>query len=58
MLTVSADGNCSGTIGAYTLISKSDNCSMVVIVEEQSPAASTVLNGHNDAGTSCNAYGH
>ncbi len=48
--TVAADGNCGGTVGAYALLSKSDNCS-TVITEEQSPAASTPLNGHNDAET-------
>ncbi|MFN4255077.1 MAG: HYR domain-containing protein [Saprospiraceae bacterium] len=47
--TVAADGSCAGTVGTRALASKSDNCTASgSINESQSPAASTVLSGHND----------
>ena len=48
--TVVADDNCSGTVGVRTLTSKSDNCA-TTISENQSPASTTVLSGHNTAQT-------
>ncbi|MBN8684899.1 MAG: HYR domain-containing protein [Chitinophagales bacterium] len=48
--TVSAGANCSTMLGAYALASKSDNCAATVS-ETQSPAASTMLSGHNAAQT-------
>ena len=48
--TVSADDGCAGTVGSWSAISVSDNCTASPVVS-QSPAASTVLNGHNDAET-------
>ncbi len=49
-LTVAADVNCSGVVGAHTPVSVSDNCNANPTVT-QSPAPSTVLNGHNDMET-------
>lgn len=48
--TVAAGANCTATVGTRTLLSKSDNCA-ANIPETQSPAASTVLNGHNTTQT-------
>jgi hypothetical protein len=45
--TLSADANCSSELGAYAPVSVSDNCTANPAVT-QSPAASTVLSGHND----------
>ncbi|MBL7809111.1 MAG: HYR domain-containing protein [Saprospiraceae bacterium] len=47
---VAADGACAGTVGSYSPVSLSDNCTANPTVT-QSPAASTVLNGHNDVET-------
>ena len=50
--TVAAGPACTGTVGAYALASKSDNCAASgSITESQSPASSTVLSGHNTAQT-------
>lgn len=47
--TVSADANCQGQVGARLLVSKMDNCTPSAdITEGQSPAATTVMTGHND----------
>lgn len=46
--TLAADANCSAVLGSYSPVSVSDNCNPNPMVT-QSPAASTVLNGHNDA---------
>lgn len=48
--TIAADGNCSGIVGAYAPLTLSDNCTANPVVT-QSPAASTVLSGHNDVET-------
>jgi hypothetical protein len=48
--TVSASGSCQGTVGAWSPASLSDNCNTSPTFT-QSPAASTVLSGHNDAET-------
>jgi len=48
--TVAADANCSGVVGAHSPVSVSDNCTANPTVT-QSPAASTMLNGHNDVET-------
>ena len=48
--TVAANSSCSGVIGAYPAVSVSDNCTVNPLVT-QSPVASTVLSGHNDAKT-------
>jgi FG-GAP repeat/HYR domain len=45
-VTINANGNCQSAIGAYALLSKSDNCASL-ISESQSPSSSTVLTGHN-----------
>jgi len=50
--TVAADVSCSGIIGPRSLAFKSDNCTAFgSITEMQSPAAATVLSGHNTAQT-------
>ncbi len=49
-VTLAADANCSGVLGAYAPVSVSDNCNPNPTVT-QSPAASTVLSGHNDVET-------
>lgn len=50
--TVAADGNCSGSVGGYTLTSKSDNCALSANISAyQSPAANTPLSGHNTVQT-------
>ncbi|MEQ1746054.1 MAG: T9SS type A sorting domain-containing protein [Saprospiraceae bacterium] len=50
--TVSADAACQGLVGVRLLVSKMDNCTpSASITENQSPAASTVLMGHNDVET-------
>jgi hypothetical protein len=49
-MTVAADANCSGIVGAHAAVSVSDNCAANPTVT-QSPAPSTVLNGHNDVET-------
>jgi len=47
--TVSADANCQGQVGVRLLVSKMDNCTpSASITETQSPAAGTVMTGHND----------
>ncbi|HAD12119.1 MAG TPA: hypothetical protein DCF33_06735 [Saprospirales bacterium] len=46
-VTLNADANCSSLLGAYSAVSVSDNCNPNPTVT-QSPAASTVLSGHND----------
>ncbi|MBK8557233.1 MAG: HYR domain-containing protein [Lewinellaceae bacterium] len=46
-MTVAADANCSGVVGTHAAVSVSDNCTANPTVT-QSPAPSTVLNGHND----------
>ncbi len=48
--TITANASCSGTLGAYTPSSVSDNCTASPTVT-QSPAASTLLSGHNDSKT-------
>ncbi|MDO8365409.1 MAG: HYR domain-containing protein, partial [Saprospiraceae bacterium] len=48
--TVAADGTCAGTVGSYSPVSLSDNCTANPTVT-QSPSPSTVLNGHNDVET-------
>jgi len=48
--TVAADASCSGVVGAYQAVSATDNCTANPAVT-QSPAASTVLMGHNDVET-------
>ncbi len=48
--TVAADADCAATVGSYSPVSLSDNCNTSPTVT-QSPAASTVLNGHNDSET-------
>jgi hypothetical protein len=48
--TVSADAGCAGTVGSWSAASVSDNCTASPSVT-QSPIASTVLSGHNDAET-------
>ncbi len=45
--TVSSNATCGGTVGTRVSLSKSDNCP-TLLSESQSPAASTVLSGHND----------
>lgn len=50
--TVNADATCTGTVGSWEATSVSDNCTpWENITVTQSPAASTVLSGHNDAET-------
>jgi len=50
--TLAVDANCSGTVGAWSLLSKTDNCAAPSdIAESQSPASSTVWSGHNTAQT-------
>lgn len=49
-MTVAADANCSGVVGAHSPVSVSDNCNANPTVT-QSPAPSTVLSGHNDVET-------
>jgi hypothetical protein len=44
--TVAAGANCTSTVGTRTLVTKTDNCAST-ISETQSPAASTILTGHN-----------
>ncbi|MCC6412130.1 MAG: HYR domain-containing protein, partial [Saprospiraceae bacterium] len=48
--TLAADANCSSQMGSYNALSVSDNCNPNPAVT-QSPASSTVLNGHNDLKT-------
>lgn len=48
--TVSANATCQGTVGTHAPVSVSDNCNPSPTVT-QSPAASTVLSGHNDVET-------
>jgi hypothetical protein len=48
-VTIAANANCSGAVGAYTPATLSDNCNPNPSVV-QSPVASTPLNGHNDFG--------
>jgi hypothetical protein len=48
--TVNANASCQGTVGSYSPASLSDNCNPSPTVT-QSPASSTVLNGHNTAQT-------
>jgi hypothetical protein len=48
--TVAADANCAGVVGTHSPASVSDNCNPNPTVP-QSPAANTVLNGHNDVET-------
>lgn len=48
--TIAANSNCSGVVGTYAPITVSDNCTANPAVS-QSPAASTVLSGHNDVET-------
>jgi hypothetical protein len=51
--TVAAGPSCTGQVGSYALLSKSDNCTASGSIAEQpqSPAATTVLSGHNTAQT-------
>ena len=49
-VTIAADANCSGVVGAHSPVSVSDNCNPNPTVT-QSPVASTVLSGHNDVET-------
>ncbi len=49
-MTVAADANCSGAVGAHSPVSVSDNCNANPTVT-QSPASGTVLSGHNDVET-------
>ena len=46
--TIAADASCSGTVGAYSPISLSDNCNPSPSFI-QNPTSNTVLNGHNDS---------
>jgi hypothetical protein len=48
--TVNANASCQGTVGSYSAATLSDNCNPTPTVT-QSPASSTVLNGHNTAQT-------
>jgi len=45
--TVSANENCAGTVGGWTLASKSDNCAQTIF-EIQSPATNTPFGGLNE----------
>ncbi len=45
---ISADANCEKQLGAWSPISATDNCSANPVVT-QSPAANTLLSGHNDS---------
>ncbi|MCB0525262.1 MAG: HYR domain-containing protein, partial [Saprospiraceae bacterium] len=47
-ITIFADANCSGTLDNYSPVTLSDNCSANPTVT-QSPAAGTMLSGHNDS---------
>jgi hypothetical protein len=49
-ITLNANASCSGSIGAYSPISLSDNCTASPTVT-QAPAAGTLLNGHNATST-------
>ncbi len=50
--TIAADATCAGTVGAWALLSKTDNCTAPgAIAETQSPESGTVLSGHNDTKT-------
>jgi len=50
--TVAADANCTGIVGTWSLLTKTDNCTASgSITESQNPASSTVLSGHDDAQT-------
>ena len=49
-MTVAADANCAGVVGAHAPISVSDNCAANPTVT-QSPISTTVLSGHNDVET-------
>jgi len=50
--TVAAGSTCGGTVGAWSLVSKTDNCTVSSAVSvAQSPASGTALSGHNDATT-------
>ncbi|MFN0175265.1 MAG: T9SS type A sorting domain-containing protein [Saprospiraceae bacterium] len=47
---IPANATCSGTVGSWTPISVSDNCtSSGSIIVTQTPPPSTVLSGHNDS---------
>lgn len=47
-----ADASCTGTVGSWSALSLSDNCTASgSITVTQSPAAGTSLGGHNDAET-------
>jgi hypothetical protein len=48
--TVAANASCQGTVGSYSAATLSDNCNPSPTVT-QSPAASTILTGHNTAQT-------
>jgi hypothetical protein len=48
--TVALGANCTASLGTRTLLSKLDNCA-ANITEIQSPAANTVLSGHNTTQT-------
>ncbi len=47
---VSANASCGGVVGTYAPVTLSDNCAASPTLI-QSPVATTVLNGHNDAKT-------
>lgn len=50
--TLQADAACSALLGAWNAVSVSDNCTASgAITVTQSPAAATLLNGHNDLET-------
>ncbi len=49
-ITLNANASCSGSIGAYSPVSLSDNCTANPTVT-QAPAAGTLLNGHNAMST-------
>jgi hypothetical protein len=49
-ITVNADVNCNGSVAAYSPVSISDNCTANPEVT-QSPAATTLFNGHNTVQT-------
>jgi len=51
-LTVAAGSACTATVGTHTPVSLSDNCTPSgSLTVTQSPAANTVLSGHNDVET-------
>lgn len=50
--TISADMDCQGTVGSWSLVSKADNCTASAsITESQDIAPGTGLSGHNGAQT-------